>query len=96
MSVGPLLSLSAPRSPWSSNKLTIMVRPLQTIDYLVATRSRAVVMGIGMALLEHTSYDRRNGAPINSNLADYVMAVNADVPMKRATIINMCLVARDL
>jgi xanthine dehydrogenase YagR molybdenum-binding subunit len=40
----------------------------------------AVVMGIGMALLEHTTYDARNGAPINSNLADYVMAVNADVP----------------
>jgi xanthine dehydrogenase YagR molybdenum-binding subunit len=40
----------------------------------------AVVMGIGMALLEHTSYDPLNGAPINSNLADYVMAVNADVP----------------
>lgn len=40
----------------------------------------AVVMGIGMALLEHTSYDQQNGAPINSNLADYVMAVNADAP----------------
>jgi xanthine dehydrogenase YagR molybdenum-binding subunit len=40
----------------------------------------AVVMGIGMALLEHTTYDPRNGAPINSNLADYVMAVNADAP----------------
>ena len=40
----------------------------------------AVVMGIGMALLEHTSYDRQTGAPINSNLADYVVAVNADVP----------------
>ena len=40
----------------------------------------AVVMGIGMALLEHTSYDPQNGAPINSNLADYVVAVNADVP----------------
>src|SRR5207302_11485317 len=40
----------------------------------------AVVMGIGMALLEHTSYDPQNGAPINSNLADYIMAVNADVP----------------
>jgi xanthine dehydrogenase YagR molybdenum-binding subunit len=41
----------------------------------------AVVMGIGMALLEHTSYDPRSGAPINSNLADYVVAVNADVPL---------------
>jgi xanthine dehydrogenase YagR molybdenum-binding subunit len=40
----------------------------------------AVVMGIGMALLEETSYDPQNGAPINSNLADYIMAVNADVP----------------
>src|SRR5207248_164395 len=40
----------------------------------------AVVMGIGMALLEHTSYDRQSGAPINSNLADYIVAVNADVP----------------
>jgi xanthine dehydrogenase YagR molybdenum-binding subunit len=40
----------------------------------------AVVMGIGMALLEHTTYDPQSGAPINSNLADYMMAVNADVP----------------
>jgi xanthine dehydrogenase YagR molybdenum-binding subunit len=39
-----------------------------------------VVMGIGMALMEHTSYDVRNGAPINSNYADYVVPVNADVP----------------
>jgi xanthine dehydrogenase YagR molybdenum-binding subunit len=40
----------------------------------------AVVMGIGMALFEHTSYDPQNGAPINSNLADYMVTVNADVP----------------
>jgi hypothetical protein len=33
-----------------------------------------------MALLEHTTYDPQNGAPINSNLADYIVAVNADVP----------------
>jgi xanthine dehydrogenase YagR molybdenum-binding subunit len=39
-----------------------------------------VVMGIGMALFEHTSYDPQNGAPINSSLADYVMTVNADAP----------------
>ncbi|HJQ79560.1 MAG TPA: molybdopterin cofactor-binding domain-containing protein [Lacipirellulaceae bacterium] len=39
-----------------------------------------VIMGIGMALMEHTSYDRRNGAPINSNYADYVVPVNLDVP----------------
>jgi len=40
----------------------------------------AVVMGIGMALLEGTTYERRSGAPINSSLGDYLMAVNADVP----------------
>jgi xanthine dehydrogenase YagR molybdenum-binding subunit len=40
----------------------------------------AVVMGIGMAMLEATEYDQRTGAPINSNLADYVVAVNADCP----------------
>ena len=40
----------------------------------------AVVMGIGMALFEETAYDPQNGAPINSNLADYVMTVNADAP----------------
>src|SRR3954470_2477260 len=40
----------------------------------------AVVMGIGMALFEHTTYDPQTGAPINSNLADYVVAVNADCP----------------
>ena len=40
----------------------------------------AVVMGIGMALFEHTIYDPQNGAPINSNLADYMVAVNADAP----------------
>jgi xanthine dehydrogenase YagR molybdenum-binding subunit len=40
----------------------------------------AVVMGIGMALFEHTTYDPQSGAPINSNLADYMMTVNADAP----------------
>jgi len=40
----------------------------------------AVVMGVGMALLERTEYDPQNGAPINSSLADYLVAVNADAP----------------
>jgi len=40
----------------------------------------AVVMGIGMALFEECSYDPQNGAPINSNLADYIMTVNLDAP----------------
>ena len=40
----------------------------------------AVVMGIGMALLEETIYDPRNAKPINNNYADYMVPVNADVP----------------
>jgi len=40
----------------------------------------AIMMGVGMALFEETMYDPRSGAPINNNLADYVVAVNADTP----------------
>jgi xanthine dehydrogenase YagR molybdenum-binding subunit len=40
----------------------------------------AVVMGVGMALFEETLYDPRSGAPINRNLADYVMTTHADSP----------------
>ncbi|NII09930.1 xanthine dehydrogenase family protein molybdopterin-binding subunit [Oleiagrimonas sp. C23AA] len=40
----------------------------------------AIVMGLGMAMLEDTEYDSRNGAPINSNLADYLVASHADTP----------------
>jgi xanthine dehydrogenase YagR molybdenum-binding subunit len=40
----------------------------------------AVVMGIGMGLLEQAIYDPRNGHPINDNFADYLVPTNADVP----------------
>jgi xanthine dehydrogenase YagR molybdenum-binding subunit len=40
----------------------------------------AVVMGVGMAMLEATEYDQRSGAPINASLADYIVATNADHP----------------
>ena len=40
----------------------------------------AVVMGIGMGLLEETHYDQRTGQPINGNMADYLMATCADAP----------------
>jgi len=40
----------------------------------------AVVMGVGMALFEETVYDPRFGVPINNNLADYLVATNADAP----------------
>jgi xanthine dehydrogenase YagR molybdenum-binding subunit len=40
----------------------------------------AIVMGIGMAMLEETIYDHRNGKPVNNNFADYMVPVNADIP----------------
>jgi xanthine dehydrogenase YagR molybdenum-binding subunit len=40
----------------------------------------AVVMGIGMAMLEETIYDPRNAKPVNNNFADYLVATNADIP----------------
>jgi xanthine dehydrogenase YagR molybdenum-binding subunit len=40
----------------------------------------AIMMGIGMSLFEETHYDPQTGHPVNNNLADYCMAVNADTP----------------
>jgi xanthine dehydrogenase YagR molybdenum-binding subunit len=40
----------------------------------------AVVMGVGMGMLEETIYDHRNGLPINSNFADYMVPTHADSP----------------
>ena len=39
-----------------------------------------VVMGIGMALMEETAYDRGTGLPATRNLADYHVPTNADIP----------------
>jgi xanthine dehydrogenase YagR molybdenum-binding subunit len=38
-----------------------------------------IIMGLGMALMEHTVYDQRDGSIVNSNLADYAVPVNADI-----------------
>jgi xanthine dehydrogenase YagR molybdenum-binding subunit len=48
----------------------------------------AIVMGVGMALFEETRYDPRTGAPINGNLADYVVATNADTPQMDVTFLD--------
>jgi xanthine dehydrogenase YagR molybdenum-binding subunit len=42
--------------------------------------SGAVVMGVGMGLLEETVYDQRTGQPINGSFADYLVATCADTP----------------
>ena len=38
------------------------------------------VGGIGMAIMEDMVIDHRFGRPINNNLADYHVPVNADIP----------------
>jgi xanthine dehydrogenase YagR molybdenum-binding subunit len=40
----------------------------------------AVVMGVGMGLLEQTIYDPRNGHAVNDNFADYIVPTSADSP----------------
>jgi xanthine dehydrogenase YagR molybdenum-binding subunit len=39
-----------------------------------------MIGGIGMALMEHTVVDARNGRVPNANLAEYAVPVHADAP----------------
>jgi xanthine dehydrogenase YagR molybdenum-binding subunit len=39
-----------------------------------------IIMGIGMALMEETQFDERNGRIMNPSLAEYHVPVHADVP----------------
>jgi xanthine dehydrogenase YagR molybdenum-binding subunit len=52
------------------------------INHKTATNqcAGAIVMGVGMALMEQTIYDPRNGHPVNDNFADYLVPTNADSP----------------
>jgi xanthine dehydrogenase YagR molybdenum-binding subunit len=48
-----------------------------------ATRSQCIggmIGGIGMALMEHSVVDTRNGRILNANLAEYAVPVHADAP----------------
>jgi xanthine dehydrogenase YagR molybdenum-binding subunit len=47
-----------------------------------------MVAGIGMALLEHTVVDSRDGRIVNANMADYLVPINADVPDLDATFLT--------
>ncbi len=40
----------------------------------------SVVMGIGMGMLEETIYDSTTGHSVNNNYADYLVAVQTDIP----------------
>ncbi|MGO9520147.1 MAG: xanthine dehydrogenase family protein molybdopterin-binding subunit [Candidatus Korobacteraceae bacterium] len=47
-----------------------------------------IVMGIGMGLFEETVYDSRNGHPVNSNYADYLVPTNYDIPEIDCTLLD--------
>jgi xanthine dehydrogenase YagR molybdenum-binding subunit len=54
-------------------------------------RSQAIggiVGGIGMALMEETYWDPRNGRVVNANLADYHVPAHADIPALDAFFID--------
>jgi xanthine dehydrogenase YagR molybdenum-binding subunit len=48
----------------------------------------AIIMGIGMGMFEEALYDQRDGNVVNSNLADYVVAVHADCPDMDVTFLD--------
>jgi xanthine dehydrogenase YagR molybdenum-binding subunit len=43
-----------------------------------------MVGGIGMALMERTALDPRDGRPVNAHMADYLVPVNLDTPRLEA------------
>jgi xanthine dehydrogenase YagR molybdenum-binding subunit len=43
-----------------------------------------MVGGIGMALMERTVLDPRDGRPVNAHMADYLVPVNLDIPQLEA------------
>jgi xanthine dehydrogenase YagR molybdenum-binding subunit len=46
-----------------------------------------IVYGIGMALMEETLVDEETGRVVNSNISEYVVPVNADIPVIDAIIV---------
>ncbi len=47
-----------------------------------------MIWGVSFALHEHADIDRRSGRPMNPNLADYHIPVNADVPSIEAILVE--------
>jgi xanthine dehydrogenase YagR molybdenum-binding subunit len=47
-----------------------------------------MIGGIGMALMERTVLDSRDGRPVNAHMADYLMPVNLDIPELEALFVD--------
>jgi xanthine dehydrogenase YagR molybdenum-binding subunit len=67
------------------------VMDIGTVVNLKAARSQiigGIVFGIGMALLEGSILEKKNGRYANANFADYLVPTNADVPYVDVHFIN--------
>jgi xanthine dehydrogenase YagR molybdenum-binding subunit len=47
-----------------------------------------MIGGMGMALMEQTALDPRDGRPVNAHMADYLMPVNLDIPTLEAHFVD--------
>ncbi|MFC7398213.1 xanthine dehydrogenase family protein molybdopterin-binding subunit [Chelatococcus sp. GCM10030263] len=47
-----------------------------------------MIGGIGMALMERTALDPRDGRPVNAHMADYLVPVNLDIPQLEAHFVD--------
>jgi xanthine dehydrogenase YagR molybdenum-binding subunit len=47
-----------------------------------------MIGGIGMALMERTVLDPRDGRPVNAHMADYLVPVNLDTPRLEARFVD--------
>jgi xanthine dehydrogenase YagR molybdenum-binding subunit len=47
-----------------------------------------MIGGIGMALMERTVLDPRDGRPVNAHMADYLVPVNLDIPQLEAHFVD--------
>lgn len=84
VSVDPLLGLVRIRRMFAAYDVGRVVSPKLAHSQAIG----GMVGGIGMALLEGTVTDHRDGRIVNAVLADYLVPVNADVPELDAAFID--------
>ncbi|MFJ8208231.1 xanthine dehydrogenase family protein molybdopterin-binding subunit [Streptomyces sp. NPDC096033] len=84
VSVDPLLGLVRIRRMFAAYDVGRVISPKLAHSQAIG----GMVGGIGMALLEGTVIDHRDGRIVNASLADYLVPVNADVPELDAAFID--------
>ncbi|RSS56921.1 xanthine dehydrogenase family protein molybdopterin-binding subunit [Streptomyces sp. WAC01280] len=84
VSVDPLLGLVRIRRMFAAYDVGRVISPKLAHSQAIG----GMVGGIGMALMEATVTDHRDGRIVNASLADYLVPVNADVPELDAAFID--------